>query len=431
MKRIMLLLTLILSLCSMSFCSLHVDIGKETLGIGALTSSVKLLLCVAPQDQQLTLYAKIIQANLQRTGQFLLSIEACNIPTKKADVKKLFDKGYSLVVFLNHADNDQALEWRLYDVSEASMVKGRKVIKKDLSEHALANILSDELWLALTQQPSSFSSKIAYTKRIPATRKFQSIICFCNPDGSEETTLIKTPGTYVSLYWYTDASVPTLFFSEFTRFNARLVSFMLQGNKKIVLDFNGTCVGISLSQDANKAVYCRSGEIWLYTYDSLTRKGKHVKLISNDGKNISPILLENGDVIFCSDASQLSAVKTPHIFLYHTATKSVKPLAKDGFCVGPAYCPRTQKLAYSKRINGTLQIFICDMKTGSHKQITSDAGDKLDCTWSPCGSYLAFCYQHNRTSRIALLHVGLNKRFYITSDKAYCANPAWSPTYTA
>jgi TolB protein len=414
---------------------LHIELGKNDFGLTTRTSSVKLLLCLTPGDTELTTYARIVQSNLQRSGQFVVTLTPCSAPTKKTEVKKLFDTGYSLVIFLNHADNKKALEWRLYDASEAQMVKGKKLPKNNLSSATHAHLLSDELWHALTGQPSSFSSKIAYTKRPANSRKSQSTIYLSNPDGSESEPFVKTPGTYVSLYWHTNPSAPTLFYSEFTRFNVRLVSFFLQGHKQTVLDVNGTCVGISLSADANKAVYCRSGDIWLYTYDPLIKKGRHRKLIKNDGKNLSPLLLANGDIIFCSDAPSLAKSqprpKGPQIYLYDSATNTIRPLTKDGFCVGPSYCLRTQKLAYSKRVNGTMQLFLYDFKTNQHKQITSDKGNKIDCCWSPCGAYLAFCYQDGRSSRIAVLHVALSKRSYITPDAAHCASPAWSPVFIA
>lgn len=405
------------------FSSLRIEMDSDH---QSLKAPMKLLVAVASDNDELTQLAKIIQDNLQRSGQFIVTLDIQEHPKTKAEIKKIFSSGYSLVTFLNHTDNNKAFEWRLYDAAEAHMVKGKKT-PKSASLRSQANVLSDELWYALTHQPSSFSSKIAYTKRLTGSHRHQSSICLCNIDGSDNQTFIATPGSYVGLYWHTDGIGPLLFCSEFTRFNVRLISFTPSAQKKIVLDLNGTCVGISLSADTSKAIYCRSGDIWLYAYDTVTKKGTHKCLIKNDGKNVSPTLLPNGDIIFCSDSRQLSPKsKGPHIYLYSASKDTTEPLTKDGFCVGPAYCPRTQKLAYSKRVNGTMQIYVYDMKTKQHSQLTTDKSDKLDCCWSPCGTYLAFCYQQNRTSRIATMHATLKKRFYITPENEYCSCPAWS-----
>ncbi len=407
------------------FSSLRIEMDGEH---QSLKAPMKLLLAIASDDDELTELAKIIQDNFQRSGQFVVTVDIQEHPKTKSEVKKIFSSGYSLVTFLNQADNNKSFEWRLYDAVEAHMVKGKKV-PKSFSLRSQANSLSDDLWYTLTHQPSSFSSKIAYTKKLTGAHRHQSSICFSNADGSDSQIFIAAPGTYVGLYWHKDGGEPLLFCSEFTRFNVRLISFTPTAQKKIVLDLNGTCVGISLSDDTSKALYCRSGDIWLYAYDSAIKRGSHKCLIKNDGKNMSPILLPNNDIIFCSDSHKLSPkFRGPHIYLYSPSTGTTKQLTKDGFCVGPAYCPRTQKLAYSKRVNGTMQIYLYDMKTDKHIQLTTDKGDKLDCCWSPCGTYLAFCHQQNRTSRIATMHAVLKKRFYITPENQYCSCPAWSDT---
>ena len=259
------------------------------------------------------------------------------------------------------------------------------------------------------------------------------VVCVVNSDGSQEQELIKKLGTYVSLYWHHDKGNPCLFCSEFTRSNVRLISANFQGRKKMVLNVPGTCVGISVSHDNNKAVYCRSGTLWSYQYNSTLQRSEHTVLIKNEGKNVSPTLLENGDVIFCSDSRKLRKgypkATGPQICRYHGSDGSISLLTQDGYCVGPSYCALTKKIAYSKKVNGLMQLCVYDCATKESRQITYDQGHKIDCCWSPCGNSIVLCQQQGPESRIAMIHVAMRKKTYITGPQDFCTCPAWSPIY--
>ena len=403
---------------------------------GATRQEMPLLIGVMPKDDKhLQMVGKILAKNLERSGQFRVTLKEYHVPQKQSELTKLFDKKFSLMIFLNHLDDSKAIGWRLYDVPDKRLIKGKKYVKRGAHTHGYADNLADDIWPVLTNQISSFSTKLGYVKRrnIPGKKsRERSIVCIANSDGSHEQIIIPKLGTYVALYWHHDAHNPCLFCSEFTRFNVRFASTNLYGRKQMVLNFKGTCVGISVAHDNNKSVYCRSGTIWQYTYDPKTKKGIHKPLISNKGKNVSPTLLDNGDIIFCSDSWELKKdCKSwgPKIFKYHCKDGSIICLTKDGYCVGPSYCKRTNKIAYSKKLNGTMQLFVYDIARKKDTQLTFDAGNKIDCCWSPCGTYIVYCYQKGRTSRIAMIHAGMKKVHFITPAHEYCSCPAWSPVY--
>lgn len=386
--------------------------------------------------EELQQIAQAVAKNLQRSGQFSVQVKECTAPTTQGDLKHLFQKEYPLVLFLQQGAAPRFIEWRLYDVPDEYLIKGKKYVKRGTTVHGYAANLADDIWPILTKQVSSFSTKIAYVKRKKTASKRQlSVVCVVNSDGSHEQELIKVPGTYVGLYWHHDTSYPCLFCSEFTRFNVRLISASLKGRKNIVLNVEGTCVGISVAHDNNKAVYCRSGTIWHHSFDPVAKKGTHKVLIKNDGKNVSPTLLENGDVIFCSDSKTLKQkhplATGPQICHFNLADGTIDLITTEGYCVGPSYCSVGKKIAYSKKVKGIMQLWIYDCVSKKHHQLTFDEGNKIDCCWSPCGNYIAYCFSHKRESRIAVMHVALKAKFFITPVGEYCTSPAWSPLYEA
>lgn len=407
--------------------SMVADKAPMKLLLGNINSDIE-------RDCELWQIATGLQKALERSGQFSVAIQDFQEIKKKKDITDLFVLGHSLVILLNHSGDKKAIEWRIYDATEGLMVQGKRLQKRGPLTRGYAYNIADELWPILTKQPSSFSTKLAYTKLKNKTLgRQQSVVCVSDFDGSFEEEIISVPGTYVGLYWHNNNNNPYLLCSEFTRFNVRLISVSMNHKKRVLLNFVGTCVGVSLSSDENQAVYCRSGNIWHYAYDQNLKKGSHVCLIKNDGKNTSPTILDNGDIIFCSDSKEIrkgqNVAKGPQVCYYHADNKTIELITKEGYCTGPTYCISSNTIAYSKKINGKMQIFSYSINTKKHKQLTFDDGNKIDCCWSPCGNYILFCYQKDKISRIAVFNLPLNKMFFITDAKSYCTSPSWSPIY--
>lgn len=397
---------------------------------------------IAPESSskhtELIELAQLVAKTLQVTGQFAVDVMPSEQPKTKNDITSLFAQGYGLVIFINYCpvveNENPSIEWRLYDTTNAHQMSSRKFFLVGPSCMGWAYNLADDMWFDLKQQRSSFASKIAYIKK--KTNRFgstQSVICVSNFDGSCEKEIFTSTGTYVGLYWNADVLKPAIFCSEFTRYRIRLDSISLTGKKKVVLNFEGTCVGISVGKNNSEAVYCLSGNIWKFNYSKQQRISYHNCIIKNDGKNSTPTLLENGDIIFCSDSKMLkkgySASSGPQICRYRNDTKTTELITNDGYCVGPSYTPVTQKIAYSKKVNRVMQLFVYDCKNKTHQQVTFDEGNKIDCSWSACGNYLVFCYQLKGTSRVGAMHITLRERWYITPPGVQAYYPACSPVY--
>lgn len=403
------------------------------------------------KDKKLVQIISSVQKMLNSTNQFDVVLDNFETPKTKSDINNLFDKGYSLAIFFNY-DKENNIQWRLYDTADSIMLKGKNFTKNNVISESIDNLNFDfsknrekflesikkfasQIWYELTQHESSFASKIAYIKKIKNFEKNNnSIVCICDYDG-KNVQVISEPGNFIGLYWDLNEKNKRLFCSEFTRYNVRLISLGINKKKYPLFSFPGTCVGISLSKDNNEAVYCRSGEIWHYCYDVNEKKGKHIRLINNDGKNFYPILLKNGDVIFCTDSKKLinncflNKAVGPQIGIYKANEKSIELLTDGGYCISPSFSSLKNKLLYSKKINGIFQIFEYDLATKIHKQITNGKGNKIDASWSPCGNFIVFNYKLGKVSRIAIFNINLNKINFITPKNKICYSPAWSVNF--
>ena len=181
----------------------------------------------------------------------------------------------------------------------------------------------------------------------------------------------------------------------------------------------------SFSQDGKKVVYCASrgdGSCHVYYYEN----GALKRLTHNRGNNVSPTFTEDGTkIFFCSDFQ----TGQPQIYCYDLQADFLERITQGGYCAAPSYCSTNEKVAYSKIVKGTMQLFIYDTHTKKHTQLTFDKGNKEECSWSPCGNYLLFSLENKDKCRIAMLNLLTNERRFITSEKEVCSYPAWSPIY--
>lgn len=393
---------------------------------------------IGEPDKELTSFANFIKLMLdrknQKTSGFEVSVQSFQKNPTKKEIKKIFEKGFPLAVFVNAGDS---LAWRMYDTRNASMVCGKKANKQNIPLCNRAEYLANQLWPVLTGQEGFFGTRIAFCKEVRdlGKREYKHICLvspYADPDAESYTFFqhaLVTEGRTFAPRWNKDAANPLLLYSESTMSNVRLMSVNLEKQRKLVSNFEGLNMLPSFSSDGNKVVYCLSrngkSQLYLYECDQISQKPELKQITQNNGNNFSPVLRDNGDIIFCSDFQG----KSPQVCYYHAFTQQTEVLTADGYSTCPSFSEAKNKIAYSKFIDGAMQIFLYDMHNKSHEQLTFDKCNKEECTWSPCGNYLAFVTDNGHTSRIAIINILTKERSFITSAKERCSYPCWSPDF--
>ena len=418
------------------FCLLHffiIGARAEVLKIDVTNSQqqkMKLMIGIVRPVPQLSEVASLIKDDLscyaqKKTGFNVLLKSFDTIPNKLA-LNSFYRDGYSIIIFITQSP-DNSIEWRIYDSLKAVMTIGKKSsMSRSLS--ALAHDMADKIWFQLTGAEGIFSTYIAYCKEHVHSKHFFKDIYIQHPNSSKRLALVKK-GKLFAPRWNKDSKHPRLLYSEATPLNVRLMMTTLDGSRSIVSDLDGLNMLPSFSADGTQIVYCftRNGKSQLYYcwLDFETKRSYMRQITQNYGNNISPNLLENGDIVFCSDFE----TKSPQIYYYYAHNRSFERLTKGGYCVSPVICQRVNKIAYCKMINGISQLFTYDIGTQNHKQITFDNAKKDECSWSPCGTYLSFALEKGSQKRIAVLNLITNEQFYLTKSGEQCSYPSWSPRY--
>jgi len=401
------------------------------------TTRVKIpLVCVADRaDSAMNVVTDRLQSALGFSGQFTIAVEDMPLRLTKKAIKALYVKGYPLALVITHTERNK-IEWRLYDTMQAQMIVGKKCEKgaSDLNWWALH--VANSVWPELTGQDGFFMTKIAYSKQVAGNKgRSYRHIYVADFDGMHEQIVVNTSTINIMPRWNSDHTNPLLFYSEYTNDNVRMMMVDTHKRRKIASNFEGINMLTSFSSDGKKVVYCASrgdGNCQMYYHENGIFKrllytdaatGKSLA----DGNNISPTMSHDGDIVyFCSDFN----TSLPQLYAYDIHRGTVAKITDGGYCTSPTYCHKTRQLAYTKKIDGIMQLYVFDTKTGTHRQLTYDEYTKDECSWSPCGNYLVVSIEKNNRSRVAVYSILTKQLQSITPESTICGYPAWSPIYS-
>jgi Tol biopolymer transport system component len=192
--------------------------------------------------------------------------------------------------------------------------------------------------------------------------------------------------------------------------------------RKLITHYDGVSMHFTPNYDNSAHAFSSSrgngnGQIYLVINKELEQ------CTSDDTMNTCPVFNHDGSLLYyCSDEK----IGVPHIMSYHCVTKKSVPLPIIGYCVTPAYNNTRKLLAYSKMIDGIMQICVYNPITDQERQLTFDQGNHEDPTWSPCGHFLAYTHEQATMSRIRVHCYTTGYERYITPPDMRCDYPAWS-----
>ncbi len=383
-----------------------------------------LLVMIGKKDEQSINTSSLLQKALEFKDQCDVVVDFLPSLMNKQEALSYKAHKYNYILFVEN--NGDHFAWHLFDIQDAAMKKSKKVVKNNSVARSSVYMLADSIWQTLTGEPGIFSTKLAYTKEIPAKKGLHyTHIYIADYDGSNEELLVATPTINVSPRWNKDLNRPLLFYSENTNANMRMMASDMHKKRIIASNFDGLNMLPSFSPDGGSVVYCAtrgSGSCQLYHWSHKKIK----KLTNNDGNNFAPAFSDDGKTIYFS--SDFESAK-PQIYAIDMQSGQINRLTKDGYCVSPSYCASRNQLAYSKMVNGVMQLFTYDLSSKAHKQITFDSAQKEECSWSACGNFLLCPVDSGKNSRIALFNVNTNQYKYLTDAKDRCACPALSGIY--
>lgn len=424
-KFLVIIITIINLCCGVHTYSLEFSVGAKNHAAMPLVVGVfgKDLAQIEPVVLQLI-------KDLEFSKQFKVKLVRLNEDILKKDTLQSLAKSNAPLAILLNTVHDQTanFEWRLYDLLDSKMLLGKKVTYQGEYGQA-AHMIANKVWEKLMGCAGNFNSVIAACKKNKENGKnYQYIYAFHPTNGTlDKKILVDAHTINFAPRWHPKKRL--LYYSQHTPNNVRLMSIDTFGRKTIVTNFEGLNLTPAISPQGQILVSLSSGgceKLYRYEFDPICRLNKFTALTDGRMHAIAPSFIDEEQVVFCA----IDAIyKLPRIVIMNIVKKTATFLTGRAFCVSPAYCRSKHKIAYCKRVNGVQQIFCYDLKSCQHQQITNSAGDKDDCSWSPCGNYLVFTEDRGKESRIALWNMLNATQTYLSPKGESWCFPAWSPCY--
>lgn len=348
-----------------------------------------------------------------------LQVEHCALKdlTQK-DLKQLHAQKILTAIMLTH--DDAMMGWRIFDTKTGRMICGKKVPLEQDNPELTAHRIANGIWHRLTGFEGFFGSTIFYCQqRHHKKHTFRDLVHYSISEAKDH--LFLQGGKFLAPRLNNDEQNPLLLYSEITPNNIRLLSVNSNLERSLVSNFDGLNMLPSFSPDGTKLVYCvsKNGKTQLRCYEYCDTHWVLKKLPAHDGQCTSPTILNNGDILFCSDLNS----RYPQLYWYKAVTDCYEQLTRGYYCASPCYCHATGAIGYIRMTQGCMQLWMYTNDT--HQQLTFDEGNKDEPSWSPGGDYLVFSIEKSTRSRVALMHKALAQYCYLTPEGSDCTYPVW------
>jgi TolB protein len=368
--------------------------------------------------------ANVIAADMRSSGHYAVDVQEYRaIPRKKEEITNLAKE--SILFLLMLESQTSLVSYRLYDTTTGLLISkasGKCMVHND-TDMRYGHHIADLMWRELMGVPSIFNTRIAYAKEMPYKKGIAiKHICTADYDGRNEETMVKEPTISIAPRWGGTKENPLIFYSEFTETNVRITVVNARKKRAVFTRCDGNSMHLIQNYDRSMRAFSASrGDGRSHIY--LIHNKKLTQCTFGETTDACPTFNHDGSIIYyCSDAMTGS----PHIMAYSVSTKEHESLPISGFCVTPAYNPKKNLIAYSKMVDGCMQICVFDTVKQQEKQITWDACHHEGPTWSPCGAFLAYTHQVGSASRVRMHCYATGHEQYITPVGVNCSYPAWS-----
>ena len=375
--------------------------------------------------------ADVIVRDLDLTGWFRVLDRSAYIehPQTSGITPDTFDfrnwsviGAYGLVKggFLLQGD-ELTVELRLFDVSQAKQLVGKRYSGKVKDFRRIAHKFADEIVLQYTGVPGIFNTKIAYVSN--GGGRFKEIYV-ANLDGTEKVQVTNNRTINLSPSWSPDNRA--LLYNSYRDGSPRPYIFdLFAGREARFTSQSGLNFGGKWSPDGKFVALAleRQGNVDIYLFD---RSGREVRRLTNDPAiDVSPTWSPDGDrLAFVSNRSG-----SPQIYIMELANGKARRLTySGGYNTSPDWSPKGDRIAYTGRVGSRFNIFTISVQGGDPQQLTSGSGDNEEPSWSPDGRFIVFT--SNRKGRYNLYIMQANggeNQQRLTGSGGDDTNPSWSP----
>ena len=394
----------------------------EVSGVGL----TQLPIAVAPfrgEDAAPQKIAQIVQADLERSGQFRLvdvagtSLDESARPDMSVWRQKNSDSLLTGSV-TRLADGRYDVRFRLWDVVRGQDIgrDGYVVVQGDL--RLAAHRISDFIYEKLTGDKGVFSTRIAYVTK--SAQRFD--LWVADADGENAQSALSSPEPIISPAWSPNGS-QLAYVSFESRKPVVYVHTVATGKRRLVANFRGSNSAPAWAPDGRTLTLTlsRDGGSQLYTMD--VNGGEPRRLTQSSSIDTEPVHFPDGkSIYFVSDRGG-----SPQIYRMPASGGAAERVTFTGtYNISPAISPDGRWLAYISRINGAFKLHLMLFATGQTTAITDTTADESP-SFSPNGRLIVYATKQQDKEALMTSTLDGKIKARLAGKGGDIREPDWSP----
>lgn len=394
----------------------------EVSGVG-LTQLPIAVAAFRGEDQSAQKISTIVQADLERSGQFrgVAAAGAVLDELVRPDVAVWRQKGADSLVsgsVTRLADGRYDVRFRLWDIVKAQDLGGQSYAVTQADLRLAAHRIADFIYEKLTGDKGAFSTRIAYVTKV--AQRYQ--LWVADADGENAQSAMASPEPIISPAW-SPSGGQLAYVSFESRKPVVYTHDVASGKRRLLANFRGSNSAPAWSPDGRTlaVTLSRDGGSQLYAIDAAG--GEPRRLAQSGSIDTEPVYAPDGkSIYFVSDRGG-----APQIYKMPVAGGNAERVTFTGsYNISPSISPDGRWLAYISRVNGAFKLHVMELASGTVNAITDTSADESP-SFAPNSRLIVYATQQQ--GREALMTTTLDGKLKarLAGQNGDIREPAWGP----
>jgi TolB protein len=375
------------------------------------------------EDSSLQKIAAIVQADLERSGQFR-AVEASGVvldELSRPDAPLWRQKGADSLVLgsvTRLVDGRYDVRFRLWDVVRAQDLGGQSYAVTPSDLRLAAHRIADFVYEKLTGDKGAFSTRIAYVTKLP--QRYQ--LWVADADGENAQSALSSPEPIISPAWSPNGS-QLAYVSFESRKPVVYTHDVGSGKRRLIANFRGSNSAPAWSPDGSTlaVTLSRGGGSQLY---AIAASGGEPRRLAESGSiDTEPAYSPDGKhIYFVSDRGG-----APQIYRMPALGGGAERVSFTGsYNISPAVSPDGRWLAYISRVSGVFKLHVMDLASGAVSALTESTADESP-SFAPNSRLIVYATQQQGREVLMTTTLDGKIKARLTGQSGNIREPDWGP----
>ena len=374
-------------------------------------------------DQAPVRIAQVVQADLERSGQFraLDAAGAMLDETSRPDFPAWRQKGSDALAtgsVTRLADGRYDVRYRLWDVVRAQDLGGQSYAVTPAELRLVAHRIADAIYEKMTNEKGVFSTRIAYVTK--TSQRYN--LWVADADGEGAQSALASPEPIISPAWSPNGA-QLAYVSFESRKPVIYVHEVANGRRRLLANFRGSNSAPCWSPDGATVVATLSRDGGSQLYAITATGGEPRRLTQSSSIDTEPVYAPDGrQIYFVSDRGG-----SPQIYRMPASGGNAERVTfGSNYSISPTISPDGRWLAYVARINGAFRLHAMDLVAGTTLALTDSAADESP-SFAPNSRLIVYATQSQGRDTLMTTTLDGKIKVRLGSQGGDLREPDWGP----